>query len=98
MSFRKEDSNQLLVDRWVTDDDFVPYFSTLKRWGMHSWKLRGDLSVSKLVRGVILFDFEDTNDQLKRREMTFANRCFLCQEKEEAIDHLLLRCAKARVL
>ena len=27
-------------------------------------------------------------DQLKRRGLTFANRCFLCQEREETIDHL----------
>ena len=64
-SFRKEDSDQLLVSRWVANDDFVPDFSTLKRWGMHSWKLRGDLLVSKLAGSVILFDFEDPNEAFR---------------------------------
>ena len=27
-----------------------------------------------------------TLDQLKRRGMTFANKCFLCQEKEETVE------------
>ena len=31
-----------------------------------------------------------TLDQLKRRGMTFANRCFMCEEEEETIDHLLI--------
>ena len=30
--------------------------------------------------------------------MTFTNRCFLCQEREETVDHLLLHFAKTRVL
>ena len=37
-----------------------------------------------------------TLDQLKRRGMTFANRCFFCQENEETVDHLLLHCIKAK--
>ena len=36
-------------------------------------------------------------DQLKRRGLTFTNRCFLCQEWEETVDHLLLHCAKTGV-
>ena len=28
-----------------------------------------------------------TLDQLKRRGMSFANRCFMCEEEEENIDH-----------
>ena len=39
-----------------------------------------------------------TLDQLKRRGFAFANRCFLCQEWEEIVDHLLLNCEKSRVL
>ena len=31
-----------------------------------------------------------TLDNLKRRGMAFANRCFLCEEDEETIDHLLI--------
>ena len=31
-----------------------------------------------------------TLDQLKRRGMTFANRCFMCEEEEETINHLLI--------
>ena len=30
-----------------------------------------------------------TLDQLKRRERALANRCFLCEEEEETVDHLL---------
>ena len=36
-------------------------------------------------------------DQLKRRGLTFANRCFLCKRWGETVDHLLLHCAKTRV-
>ena len=39
-----------------------------------------------------------TLDQLKRREMTFANICFLCKEDEETIDHLLIHCKSAKLL
>ena len=36
-------------------------------------------------------------DQLKRRGLTFANRCFLCKRWGETVDHLLLHCAKTSV-
>ena len=39
-----------------------------------------------------------TLDQLKRRGRALANRCFLCEEDEENINHLLLHCKKARML
>ena len=39
-----------------------------------------------------------TLDQLKRRGRALANRCFLCEEDEEDINHLLLHCKKARML
>ena len=39
-----------------------------------------------------------TLDQLKRRGKALANRCFLCEEKEEDIDHLLLHCKKVKML
>ena len=38
-----------------------------------------------------------TQDQLKRRGRSLANRCFLCCE-EETIDHMLVQCEKARLL
>ena len=38
-----------------------------------------------------------TLDNLKRRGMTFANRCFLCED-EETIDHLLIYCKSAKML
>ena len=39
-----------------------------------------------------------TLDQLKRRGMTFANRCFMCEVEEETIDHLLIHCKSAKML
>ena len=39
-----------------------------------------------------------TLDQLKRRGITLANRCFLCEEEEESIDHLLIHCLRAKML
>ncbi|RVW64332.1 putative ribonuclease H protein [Vitis vinifera] len=39
-----------------------------------------------------------TLDLVQRRGWSLANRCFMCIEKEETIDHLLLHCSKTRVL
>ena len=39
-----------------------------------------------------------TLDQLIRRGITLANRCFLCEEEDETIDHLLIHCLRARLL
>ena len=39
-----------------------------------------------------------TQDQLKRRGWILANRCFLCCDDEETINHVLIHCPKARVL
>ena len=39
-----------------------------------------------------------TLDQLKRRGMTFANRCFMCEEEEETIDHLMIHCKFTKML
>ena len=39
-----------------------------------------------------------TLDQLKRKGITLVNRCFLCEEEEETIDHLLIHCSKAKML
>ena len=35
---------------------------------------------------------------IQTRGQALANRCFMCLEKEETIDHLLLHCSKTRVL
>ena len=37
-------------------------------------------------------------DQLKRCGMTFANRCFLCEEDKETINHLLIHCISVKML
>ena len=39
-----------------------------------------------------------TLDNLKHRGMVFANRCFLCEEGEETINHLLIHCRSAKML
>ena len=39
-----------------------------------------------------------TQDQLKRRGWILANRCFLCCDEEEMINHILVHCPKVRVL
>ena len=39
-----------------------------------------------------------TLDLVQKRGWALANRCFMCLEKEETIDHLLLHCSKTRVL
>ena len=39
-----------------------------------------------------------TLDQLKHRGRAFANRCFLCEEDEDTIDHLLIHCKRAKTL
>ena len=39
-----------------------------------------------------------TLDQLKRMGIPIVNRCFLCEEHEETIDHLLIHCSKAKSL
>ena len=39
-----------------------------------------------------------TLDQLKRRGFSLANRCYLCGEEEENIDHLPIHCLKIRTM
>ncbi|RVW93977.1 Retrovirus-related Pol polyprotein from transposon RE1 [Vitis vinifera] len=39
-----------------------------------------------------------TLDKIQKRGWALANRCFLCLENEETIDHLLLHCSRTRVL
>ena len=39
-----------------------------------------------------------TLDQLKRKGIPLVNRCSLCEENEETIDHLLIHCSRAKLL
>ena len=39
-----------------------------------------------------------TMDHLKRKGWTVANKCFLCHEEEELVDHILIHCDKTRVV
>ena len=51
VSFRKEPVAQWLVGSWGGGEDAVLDLKELRRWGLHSWSLDGDLNVSKLVGG-----------------------------------------------
>ena len=37
-------------------------------------------------------------DKLKRRGIPLANKCFLYEDDEETIDHLLVHCSRAKML
>ena len=37
-------------------------------------------------------------DQLKRKGIPLANKCFLCEDDEETIDRLLIYCSRAKLL
>ena len=37
-----------------------------------------------------------TLDQVQKKGLVLANRCYLCQAYEESIDHLLLHCEWTR--
>ena len=37
-------------------------------------------------------------DHLKSIEWTMPNRCYMCKNEEESIDHLLLHCPKVSIL
>ena len=39
-----------------------------------------------------------TLDQLKKRGRSLANRCYLCEEEEETLNHLLVHCSKVKML
>ena len=39
-----------------------------------------------------------TLDKLKKREWSLLNRCFICCDVEETIDHFLTHCSKSKVL
>ena len=39
-----------------------------------------------------------TLDQLKKRGRPLANRCYLCEEEEETLNHFLVHCLKAKML
>ena len=39
-----------------------------------------------------------TLDRLKKRGIPLVNRCFLCKDDEETIDHLLIHCSRAKML
>ena len=39
-----------------------------------------------------------TLDIVQKRGWALANRCFICLEKEETINHLLLHCSETRAL
>ena len=40
----------------------------------------------------------DTGSTQKKRGRPLANRCYLCENKEETIEHLLVHCEQARML
>ncbi|RVW89588.1 hypothetical protein CK203_036425 [Vitis vinifera] len=68
---------------------------------LHGKRVQGDVDDMPKIS---LFAWEAmwskalTLDLIQKREWALATRCFMCLEKEEIIDHLLLHCTKTRVL
>ena len=60
----------------------MPNLKELRRWGLHSWSIVGDLKVSKLARGFLLLTFKDRNEDgrvLKSGKRTFQGRIFFLE-------------------
>ena len=66
--------------------------------------LADGLEVLRSAKNHLFFTWEATwgriltFDKLQRRGISLVNRCFLCQEADKLVDHLLLHCSKTRVL
>ena len=70
--------------------------SDLFPWGI-MWRSWASMSVS-FFAWEVSWNKISTIDQLKRRGWNMLNRCYLCKEKEETSDHLILFCEKATML
>ena len=66
-----------------------PWSNIWKAWVQH----RVNFFAWEVTWGKIL-----TLDQVQKRGWPLANRCLLCHVEEEFIGHLLVRCAKTRIL
>ena len=83
------------------------YFTQNGRLEFPHWPIKVSLNKSSWVQvhkrvlhlgmdGKILL--ENHREFLKKRGRILANRCFLCCEEEETIDHILIHCTRSRVL
>ena len=78
-------------------------FKELRRWGLQSWSLVGDLKVSKLAGSIFLLAFEDRNEAyraLKSGKRTLQGRNFFLERwgPEAGCSRKLLRERWARVV
>lgn len=71
---------------------------------MHRKFLWGDIRLEKkpqlLRHAIMCLNKEDLGclNKAPERGLPLTKRCYLCHEKEETVDHLLLHCVKTRSL
>ena len=73
------------------DSSLVIKFPYRSVWNLVTSKNR-ILRIGSYVGKVLTFD------QFKRRGMIFTNRCFLCENDKDTIDHLMIHCKKVKML
>ncbi|RVW34126.1 hypothetical protein CK203_084378 [Vitis vinifera] len=77
---------------YISAEDNSPLFPEKEVWGSYA-PLRTRFFAWEAVWGKI-----STIDMLMRRGWSMANRCNLCKENEETVNHILIHCDKTRDL
>lgn len=81
-----ENFHLCLVGHWVEHVDFVPDFSSLRKWVAEVWGVEGKVQLKWLEGPFFLFKFELLSDVQK----TFHVRCRLFEGKLLLLDRCLL--------